>query len=359
MFRLSISDAATYGGPMPRLRRARPGSRGLRREPCDGGFAYVTSRGRPAPPPDVERIEALAIPPAWTDVWICEDPLGHLQATGVDAAGRRQYLYHPQWRAHRDRAKFASMLSFARALPSARRRVDQALDLGDLSHEHVSAVCVRLLDLGLFRVGGESYAQENGSHGLATLERRHAVIRGDTMVFSYRAKGGVDRAVSVSDERCARALATMKRRREAGDGLLAWRTGRRPAAWHDVTSTDVNEAVARWVEADATAKDFRTWHATVIAAATLADAPDAASLSQSARNRVTAGAMRAAAEALGNTPAVARSSYVDPRVVDLWLSGTVIATRAVPDGTSLLPADVEDTDEARLERAVVRLLSEE
>jgi DNA topoisomerase-1 len=358
MFRLSQGDFETYRCAMARLRRSRPDAEGLRRVKRGRGFAYVDAAGRPAHNDDLERIAALVIPPAWTDVWICADPFGHLQATGIDAAGRRQYVYHAQWRAHRDRAKFAGMLTFAQALASARPRINAALDRGDLDHEHVSALCVWLLDQGLFRVGGETYAQDNGTHGLATLKREHAVVRGNDVAFSYTAKGGIAREITITDARCARAISTMKRRRDPRDDLMAWRVSKNSARWHDVTSADINEAVSQWVHPEATAKTFRTWHGTVIAAAVLADSPPASSLSKTARTHVVAGAMRAVAAALGNTPAVARASYVDPRVIDLWENGTVIGSRAVPEADSLLPAHVEDSEQQRLERAVCRLLAD-
>ena len=358
MFRLSQGDFETYRCAMARLRRSRPDAEGLRRVKRGRGFAYVDAAGRPAHNDDLERIAALVIPPAWTDVWICADPFGHLQATGIDAAGRRQYVYHAKWRAHRDRAKFAGMLTFAQALAAARPRINAALDAGDLDEEHVSALCVWLLDQGLFRVGGETYAQDNGTHGLATLKREHAVVRGDDVAFSYTAKGGIPREITITDARCARAISTMKRRRDPRDDLMAWRVSQNPARWHDVTSADINAAVSQWVHPDATAKTFRTWHGTVIAAAVLADSPAASSLSKTARTRVVAGAMKEVAAALGNTPAVARASYVDPRVIDLWENGTVIGSRAVPDADSLLPADVDDSEQQRLERAVCRLLAD-
>lgn len=347
---------------MPRLRRAHPGTGGYRRVTKRGRATYVDASGAAVTADEAARIDALVIPPAWTDVWISADARAHLQALGTDAAGRRQYLYHPTWRTHRDRAKFSKMIEFARALPAAREAVEARIGEGGVGQREVAALCVRLLDGGLFRVGGEGYRRANGSYGLATLQRDHVRISGDQIHFAYTAKGGISRAITLADPACARALARLKRRRDGGTKLLAWRTGTSPVTWHDVTSADINEAVRDLVHPGATAKDFRTWHATVIAARALAEAPAAAECSDAARKRVVKDAMRAAAAALGNTPAIAKASYVDPRVVDMWEDGVtvlpVVVALAPQDAPPVLPGDVAATEQLALERAVLALLTE-
>jgi DNA topoisomerase I len=287
----------------------------------------------------VERIRRLAIPPAWTDVWICALANGHLQAVGTDAAGRRQYLYHERWRERRDQEKFERVLRFARALPRLRRAVARDLRGDELSRERVLACGVRLLDLGLFRIGGETYAAENGSYGLATLERRHVSLDGDgTVLFDYPAKSGRRRRQQINDAAVRRVVEELKRRR-AGAGLLAYRAADE-RRWREVRSDDINAYLKELADADATAKDFRTWHATVLAAAGLASADDSGS--KTARERTIRRVIGDVADQLGNTPAVSRSSYIDPRVFDAYRSGVTIEPGLPP---------------RRLERAVVRLLS--
>lgn len=278
---------------------------------------------------EVARCRRLAVPPAWRDVWICRYPDGHLQAFGHDDAGRGQYLYHEQWRARRDRAKHDHVLDVARRLPAARRRVARELDLPGMPREKVLALAFRLLDVAAFRAGGETYARTNRSYGLATIRREHATVRRDGSVrFRYPAKSGQVRDVVVDDPQVAAAVRSLLRRRD-GEDLLAWRLeGPGPATWHDVTSADVAEAVKERLGDDATPKDFRTWHATVHAARALADA-GAPPASARGRRAVVAAVVREVADELGNTPAVARASYVDPRLVDLWERGeTIGATRS-------------------------------
>ena len=211
----------------------------------------------------------LVIPPAWTDVWVTPYPNGHLQAVGTDDAGRRQYLYHPDWRTRRDGQKFEKMLSFGRALSKAREQV--LLDLGaeGMSQERACAVAVRLLDLGYFRIGNDVYAEENQSFGLTTLERRHVHRQGNKLVFEFTGKSGIDHRIEIDDVGAVEALEVMRRRRGNDARLLAWKDGKR---WRPIDSAQVNEYVGRTTRMEATAKDFRTWHATVIAAASLAEA---------------------------------------------------------------------------------------
>jgi DNA topoisomerase I len=303
-------------------------------------------------PEELERIRALAVPPAWEDVWLCPDQLGHLQATGVDAAGRRQYLYHPRWREHRDREKFERMIRFAELLPRLRRRLAGRLQ-GDLGpdREVVLASAVRLLDIGMFRVGGEQYAGEDHGIGLATVRKEHVRAHDGAIEFDYPGKGGVRRQQVIEDPVTSRLIGTLKRRRGGPDELLAYRNGRR---WHGVRSDDINEYLKEQLGEGFSAKDFRTWNATVMAAVTLA-ANGQEITTKTARKREINGAVRAVSEVLGNTPAVARRSYIDPRVFDRYLSGWTIAGALERIG-ELDVAD--DRVRTRIERAVLDLLAE-
>ncbi|HEX4979871.1 MAG TPA: hypothetical protein VFV35_07395, partial [Acidimicrobiales bacterium] len=266
------------------------------------------------------RIGALAIPPAWTDVWICDDPHGHIQALGTDAKGRRQYRYHDAWRQRRDREKFDHMLEFARALPDLRRAVARDLAAEGLTRDRVLACAVRLLDLGFFRIGSEGYAEENQTYGLATIRKRHVRIDGDVIVFDYTAKSGKQRIQSVVDADVLEVVRELKGRRGGGHELLAYSSDGR---WSDVKSSDINAYIKQATGGECTAKDFRTWSATVLAAVALAVSASVAA-SVTARKRAISRAMREVASYLGNTPAVARSSYVDPRVVDRYLAGVTV-----------------------------------
>ncbi len=260
---------------------------------------------------DLERICALAIPPAWTDVWICEWENGHIQAVGTDAAGRRQYLYHPAWRERRDREKFDEMLDFAKALPKLRAAVDDDLGRRGYVRERVLACAVRLLDLGFFRIGGEDYAEQNETYGLATLQRRHVQVNGPEMRFDFVSKGGKRRVQSVVDPQSARLVAGLKKRPGRG-GLLSYKNGTR---WVQLGSDDVNHYIKDAMENGFSAKDFRTWNATVLAAVALAVSGEAPR-SKTARERVVKRAVDEVAHYLGNTPTIARNSYIDPRVFD-------------------------------------------
>ena len=294
----------------------------------------------------------MAIPPAWTDVWICADALGHLQATGIDAAGRKQYLYHPAWRERRDRQKFQRMVRFARALPRLRRHVTAELDGADPGRDRVLACATSLLDVGLFRIGGEEYADNGGGLGLATLNKEHVTFSGRSMVFDYPAKSGVRRIHTIDDPRCAELIRALKRRRGGGPELLAYRAGRR---WVGVRSEDINDYLKQQLGDDFSAKDFRTWNATVLAAVALA-ADASAARTQTARRRVINRAVGEVGQMLGNTPAVARRSYIDPRIIDRYLSGWTI--RSTLEGID----DLDQADlrsRARIERAVLDLLADE
>jgi DNA topoisomerase I len=307
---------------MPRLRRSDPSVPGYARRRQGRGFRYLDAAGRGiADPEALARIRGLAIPPAWTDVWICPDPFGHLQALGTDAAGRRQYLYHPSWRARRDQQKFDRMLEFARALPGLRATTAAHLSEDGLTRNRVLACATRLLDRGFFRIGSEAYAGSNGTYGLATMHRRHVTVGRDGLVeFDYVSKGAKRRVQSVVDPEVHEVVAELMRRR--GDPqLLAWRSGRR---WVDVRSDDINAYIKDVAGDEYSAKDFRTWHGTVMAAMALAVAAPA-SRSRTAAKRAMSWAVRDVAEYLGNTPAVCRASYIDPRVFDRYRSGWTIA----------------------------------
>ena len=330
---------------MPRLRMVSPHSPGWSRVRRGRGFSYVDADGSPLDAGAVEFCRSLVIPPAWQDVWICPYPNGHLQAVGVDDAGRRQYLYHPEWRRRRDEAKFDHVLRMAARLPAARRTVTRRLRSEGMSRERVLAVCFRMLDNGLFRIGGEEYADDEGGYGLVTLEQRHTRVEADRAVFGYSGKGGKEHMVALSDPDLVAVLMLLRRRRGGSDRLLAYKEGRR---WRDLTSADVNDYLKDLLGEDASAKDFRTWHATVVAAIELAkDRPT----SVSGRKRAVTRAMHEVAEDLGNPASVARSSYVDPRIIDLYEDG-----RTVDPG--LAQADLtRPSSRASAERAVLELLT--
>ncbi|MEA2357444.1 MAG: topoisomerase [Solirubrobacteraceae bacterium] len=304
-----------------RLRRADCTGPGIRRVRRGRGFGYVDGDGARIDDAEVlQRIHELVIPPAWQEVWICPYPGGHIQATGIDAAGRKQYLYHPAWRVRRDQAKFDDMVAFARTLPALRERIDAELEADDLSFDHVCACAVRLLDRGFFRVGGEDYAVRNETYGLATMRKSHVRLRGDALLFDYPAKHGKRRVQAVVDPAVAEVVSRLKRRRGGGTELLAYKRGRR---WADLRSEDINAWLKQATGQDVSAKDFRTWGATVLAAVALAVSEEAAA-TKTGRTRAIARAIKEVAHYLGNTPAVARASYIDPRVLDRYRDGETI-----------------------------------
>ncbi|PVU83893.1 DNA topoisomerase [Cellulomonas sp. WB94] len=306
---------------MPRLRRVRAGDPGWTRRRHGRGFTYLDETGtRITDPEIVARCRDLVIPPAWRDVWICPFPQGHIQAMGTDDASRRQYLYHPQWRKRRDRAKHEQVLEVAQRLPRARRGVRADLALPGIPREKVLALAFRLLDDAYFRAGGESYAKENGSYGLATVLRDHVEIDGDRVTFCYPAKSGQVRRSQVEDPAVSGLIRELRDRDDPGTELLAWQDD---AGWHDVTSGDIQADVKQRLGPEARPKDFRTWHATVMAATGLAQAGPPPR-SERARRRVVAGVVKDVAGVLGNTPAVCRSAYIDPRLIDLWERGQMI-----------------------------------
>jgi DNA topoisomerase I len=303
-----------------RLRRADCSGPGITRRRRGRGFEYRDDKGRRIADAEVlARIRELAIPPAWDDVWVCPYPNGHLQATGTDAAGRKQYRYHDDWRARRDQEKFDAMLDFATTLPRMRRRVRRDLRRDDMDRTRILACATRLLDLGFFRIGGEDYAEENDSYGLATLLKRHVRLEDDAIVFDYKAKSGKRRVQEINDPAIREVVTALKRRRGGGPELLAHRDRRR---WVDVRSDDINEYVKSATATEHSAKDFRTWNATVLAAVALAgrEPPD----TKTGRRRAVRDAIESVAAFLGNTAAVCRASYIDPRVIDRYRSGWTI-----------------------------------
>jgi DNA topoisomerase I len=308
---------------MARLRRSDCSGPGIRRRRHGRGFVFLDEDGEKIDEPEVlQRIDELRIPPAWEDVWICPYPMGHLQATGVDARGRKQYLYHSKWRERRDQQKFDEMIAFAHALPNMRDRVDADLARKELDRERVLAAALRLLERGFFRVGSEDYAVENESYGLATMKKSHVTLgRDGAITFDYPAKSGRRQVRSIVAPEVFDIVKQLKQRRGGSEELLAWRNGR---TWVDVKSADINAYLKDATGGDFSSKDFRTWNATVLAAVALAVSPTAAT-TKTSRKRAISRAINEVALYLGNTPAVCRASYIDPRVFDRYRAGYTIS----------------------------------
>ncbi|MBE1587010.1 DNA topoisomerase IB [Nonomuraea angiospora] len=299
---------------MPKLRPSDQSEPGIVRRRYGRGFGYQGPDGRAVrDQATLARIKALAIPPAWTDVWICTSPHGHLQAVGTDAAGRRQYRYHDLWREQQDQAKFDRVLEVAERLPEFRKTVEGQLGGRGLTRKRVLAAAARLLDVGFFRIGGESY----DTYGLATLRMEHLTCSNGTVTCSYQAKGDISREVEVADPAACKVLRSLKALSVEGE-LLRYR--RRDGGWGYIRSDDINDYLRETIGYEVTAKDFRTWHATVLAAVGLAVSKPAGQ-----KKRAVARVMREVAEYLGNTPTVARASYVDPRVVEAYDQDRTIA----------------------------------
>ncbi|VXB68071.1 DNA topoisomerase IB [Aeromicrobium sp. 9AM] len=328
---------------MVRLRRTSPSSPGWSRVRHGRGFRFLDEDGRPLETEQVLRCKKLVIPPAWDEVWICAVDNGHLQAVGTDAAGRRQYIYHPDWRTRRDTEKFERMEGFAASLLKHRLEARRHLAGDELTLERVAATAFSLLDLGMFRIGSERYVEENGSYGLTTLEKRHVHGAGTGMTFAYPAKSGQLVEVTVRDQRVREVIEVLRRRRGGGDRLLAYKDGRR---WRDLDADDVNAYVKEIIGEVYTAKDFRTWRGTSIAALALARSDRS---TPARRKKSVAAAMREVSEHLGNTPAIARTSYVDPRIIDLFEDGITVRAdhRRVAPGAPM---------SRTLERQVLRIL---
>jgi DNA topoisomerase-1 len=335
---------------MTRLRRADCSGPGITRRRVGSGFAYFDDRGERIEERDVvDRIRELGIPPAWKDVWICPYPNGHLQATGTDAAGRKQYRYHDEWRVRRDAEKFEDMTRFAKALPRLREQVEADLAATDkLTRERVLACAVRLLDRGFFRIGTEEYTL---SFGLATIRKQHVKIEDGQMVFDYPAKSGQRRLQAVVDPLAQEIVGSLRRRRGGGPELLAYKSGRR---WYDLRSDDINDYLKEKTGDDFSAKDFRTWSATVIAALALAVSGPAQG-SQTSRKRAITRAIKETSHYLGNTPAVCRASYIDPRVFDAYRGGLVLDAEVLADALDAEPGTLP-THHPRIERAVLDLI---
>jgi DNA topoisomerase I len=339
---------------VPRLRRVDCSRPGITRRRRGRGFEYFDVSGARIDDQEaLERIRALVIPPAWENVWVCPDPFGHIQAVGTDAAGRRQYLYHQLWRERRDQEKFDEMIRFARALPRVRAITARRLRQRDVTRNRVLSCAVRLLDRGFFRIGTEDYAEQNQTYGLATMERRHVTLGdGDLLTFDYAAKGGKRRIQSMVDQDVYALVAILKRRR-TGTRLLAYRDGRQ---WVEVRSDEINEYIKELTGEDFSAKDFRTWSATVIAAVALAVSGRAAA-TPTARKRAISRAVEEVAYYLGNTPAVCRASYIDPRIFDRYRDGLTIG-----GALDRLGEDVDlgqPSFQGAIEEAVLDLLEEE
>jgi DNA topoisomerase-1 len=330
-----------------RLRRSDCSGEGIGRRRRGKGFSYFDAEGSPIDDEDtLVRIGELAIPPAWSEVWICPDPFGHIQATGVDAAGRKQYLYHSRWQQRRAERKFEAMRDFAAQLPSLRRAVARDLKRTGMPRERALACAVRLLDLGFFRIGGEEYAETNESYGVATIRREHVRLHKRELVFDFPAKSGQRRVQAIRDAAARRAIETMRRRRGGPEDLLAYRED---GAWRDVRSDDVNAYIQEHAGEDFSAKDFHTWHGTVLAAVELAR--QQRPTSQEGAKRAIGAAIEQVAEALGNTPAVCRSSYVDPRVLDRFRDGLTIQPAAATNGR------LSQRARAQIEREVLALVA--
>jgi DNA topoisomerase-1 len=309
---------------MPRLKRSDCAGPGITRRGRGRGFEYLDDEAKRITDPEVlERIAELTIPPAWKDVWVCPWPMGHIQATGVDAAGRKQYLYHQRWREIQDEKKFNSMVHFARSLPDMRAHVERDLAGTGVTRERVLAASVRLLDRGFLRIGGESYAEDNDSYGLATMRKDHVTVDSNSAInFDFTGKSGIRHVRYVVDEPVAEIVRELKRRRGGGDELLAFKDDK--GRWRDIKSPDIRAYVKETAGDEYTAKDFRTWAGTVLAAVTLAATDVERRRVKSANKRMVTFAVKQVAYFLGNTPAVARAAYIDPRVLDRFRDGYTI-----------------------------------
>ncbi len=325
----SASDCLTVARQAG-LRHVSDEAPGISRETIRGKFAYRDAEGRRVTDEAVlQRIRALAIPPAWTDVWICPRANGHIQATGRDARGRKQYRYHVRWRAVRDAAKYDRMVAFGEALPALRAQLDTDLARRGFPREKVLAIIVRLLQDTMIRIGNESYARENRSFGLTTLRRRHVRVAGSAVEFRFRGKSGVAHAIRLSDRRLARIIGRM--RELPGQELFQYQD--EEGTLHSVDSADVNDYLRQLCGEHFTAKDFRTWYGTVLAAQALQRCGLAENLTQ-AKKEVTQ-AIESVAARLGNTPAICRKCYVHPAVINAYLEGQLCAlleaATAAPD----------------------------
>ena len=320
-----------------RLRRSTLDKPGLTRKRRGKGFAYYDSDGELlTDEKTLQRVKDLVIPPAWKKVWISPHPNGHIQAVGTDAAGRRQYIYHQAWQEERAEEKFDRVLDLSLQLPQWRARVTEDLGAKGLGRDRVLALALHLLDRGYFRAGGEQYADENESYGLATLLCEHITLHRDSVMFDYPAKSGVRRTLEITDEAVVRAVRSLMRRDGRTERFLVCRNG---SGWTDSRAEDLNARFKELVGEDYSVKDLRTWHGTVLAAEAFVDADPP--VSPKVVKRVESAVMKEVSEALGNTPAVARGSYVDPRVVRGYEQGQTIAAAAKRADRARTPGDAQ------------------
>jgi DNA topoisomerase-1 len=298
---------------------------GIRRRKAGKGFVHLDPDGHTISNARTEdRIARLVIPPAWTDVWICSEPRGHIQATGRDQRGRKQYIYHPAWRAHRDEAKYGRMAEFGRALPKLRARVEHDLACHGLPREKVLAAAVRILEQTSIRIGNDQYAEANKSFGLTTLRKRHVDVHGTAAVFEFRGKSGKMHKTGIHDRR----LAGLIRRCEELPGQRLFQFVDHDGRRHAISSHDVNDYIREATGGPFTAKDFRTWTGTLHCAQALAQAGPADN--KGAEKRIIAACVKQTAGVLGNTPAVCRSSYIHPMVFEHYASGALAEKLARP-----------------------------
>jgi DNA topoisomerase I len=336
-----------------RLRRSVVSGPGLHRVRRGRGFSYHDQEGKAiTDEATLTRIKGLVIPPAWKNVWISPHPSGHIQAVGTDVAGRRQYLYHEKWQQDRAEEKFDRVLEMSKALPDMRRQINADLKKRGLERDRVLALALQLLDLGYFRAGGEQYAEENNSFGIATLLCEHVALRRQAVEFDFPAKSGVRRTLLIEDAEVIRSVRALMRRPDRSGRLLVCRNS---SEWKDIHADDLNARFKELVGDEYTVKDLRTWHGTVLAAAAFVDADPP--VNKTVIKRVESAVMKEVSEELGNTPAVARGSYVDPRVVEGYAkkmtiaAGVRSANRAKTAGQR--QAILEDST-ARLIRKVAR-----
>ena len=328
-------EGPSLAAAVPGLVRSDPHRPGISRARAGGGFRYLSPAGTEITAAEtLQRIRALAIPPAWEDVWISPDPRGHIQATGVDSRGRLQYLYHQLWREQRDAQKFAHMLRFASALPALREAAQRDLRRRGLKRDRVVAGVVRLIDLGLFRIGSERYAELDHHYGATTLEKRHVQVTRDGILFDYVAKWGKQRTICVTDRVVQPTVRALAQSDNGHEELFCYE---HDDAWHRLHSHDVGTYIATQAGGHFTAKEFRTWNATVLMALELANAGPSAT--PQGRKRVISASVREVARALGDTPAVARSSYIDPRLISRYESAGELP--GISPRPPVLPAPAE------------------
>ncbi len=341
----AVSDDCVAAAAEAGLRYVADNSPGYSRKENGEHFKYLDSHGKPIRDEErLLRIKRLAIPPAWTDVWICPSPTGHIQATGRDARRRKQYRYHERWRELRDENKFGRLADFAKALPKIRRRVAQDMRLPGLPREKVLATVVRLLERTFIRIGNEEYARENKSFGLTTIKNRHVNVRGDHLRFRFRGKSGRQHEVAITDRRIAKIVS--KCQDLPGQDLFQYVGD--DGEVRNVTSQDVNDYLREITSENFTAKDFRTWAGTVLAAIALNAQGEFETNKQAKANLKTA--ICAVAQLLGNTPAICRKCYMHPAIVEAYLCGTQIT------GLSQAIKSPDDINLRAVERAVLKFL---